>query len=584
MHKLIAASCFALATCSSSLGFTQATISSPVDHSKEMVNLKNDFGLVDGAAANGSALFVPDVKGKQLFLFRSNPPKGQTTWKPIAGAKFGYSGTFFQLGELYLAENAASRICKSNGYGKPKEFAKFEDGARPNDLVVDHRGNVYVTLTKEGEVRKITPEGAISVAVSEINTPNGITISPDGGTLYFSSYRGGIIYKAAVTEQTVGPAMRFAEMTGGDKGPQSDGMCIDRAGNVYCAGADSVWIWNAQGKLLEKLKTPERPINCTFGGQSGQDLYISTFGGMVRQPMLEYGVQPSPPRSGALASPKGKPSTRIPEGFTAKLNQVYYVEDGRKMLCDVIAKESDEAGRPAVVVVHGGGWLKGDKTKFRPLSIKLAELGYVVMSIEYRLGFEEQFPAAIHDCNAAVRYLRSNAIAFNVDPDRIAAVGGSAGGHLVGLMATGHDKASLQPTGLITQLAGAAFSTSSKLKAAVVMAGPMEIASGSVAERSKSGSNSNAINWLGKTIDEDRNAYEWADAYLKISKDDPPTLFLRGSLDNPAADLPSLTRFKEVGVTSKQVVHDGAKHGHWNRIDWMDQVVTDIHSFLNENL
>ncbi len=566
-------------------GVSATAQKSPVDRSKPFAKLTQEFGLADGGAASGSTVFVPDVKGKELFTYRTNAKGDQQPWKSVAKGA-GYSGTFFQLGELYLAENAAGRICKSNGWGKPKPWVTFNDGARPNDLVVDHRGNVYVTCTKEGEVRRITPEGSVSVAVSGINTPNGITVSPDGSTLYFSSYKGGKIYSANVGQDRVDPAVEFATMTGGEKGPQSDGMCIDRAGNVYCAGAKAVWIWNAKGDLLDQFETPERPINCNFGGPSGQDLYISTFGGVVRQPMLAYGVQPTPPSKGKLANPEGRPSTGIPEGMSVEQNYVYYREGHRKLLCDILHLESDEAGRPAIIVVHGGGWLKGDKTKFRPLSIKLAELGYVVMSIEYRLGFEAKFPAAIHDCTAAVRFLRSNAAALNIDPDRIAAVGGSAGGHLVGLMATGADVKALQAKGEISgygrEIAPPALSA--QLNAAVVLAGPMEIASGSVAEKSVAGSSSNAINWLGKNINEDKKLYELADAYLKIDAEDPPSLFIRGSKDNPTADEPSLAKLKSVGVYAKQIVHEDAKHGHWNQAAWIDRVVADVHEFLQSKL
>ena len=63
---------------------------------------------------------------------------------------------------------------------------------------------------------------------------------------------------------------------------------------------------------------------------------------------------------------------------------------------------------PALIVVHGGGWHNGDKTKFQALSIGLARQGYVVAAIEYRLADEAAFPAAIHDCFAAVRFLRNN--------------------------------------------------------------------------------------------------------------------------------------------------------------------------------
>lgn len=560
--------------------------SSPVDHSKPMEVVKEDFGLVDGAAADGQTLYVPDVRGKKLFVYKAG--NKQNPWEALLEEQGGFSGTFFQLGELYLADNPGSRIVKLGTDGQLVNWAQFEDQARPNDLVVDHHGNAYVTLTKEGQVRRVSSDGKISVVAVGIETPNGIALSPDGGTLYVSSYKTGRILQAVVHAEELGEFSEFATMTGGENGPLSDGMCSDRAGNVYCAGAEEVWIWNPKGQLLDKIKTPQRPINCTFGGPHGMDLYISTFGGLVCQPMKAYGISPNPAMQGPLANLEGKPASEIPSSLTARLNQVYYQEGSRKLLCDLFATESDEAGRPAIVLVHGGGWLHGDKTKFRPLAIKLAACGYVVMSIEYRLGHEAHFPAGIRDCLAAVRFLRSNATQLNVDPDRISAVGGSAGGHLVGLMATGCDEPKLQPGGEIQLLPTSAgtvnTSASSRLKAAVVMAGPMQIATGSVAERSTVGNESNATFWLGATIDESPELYQLADAFEKITADTPPMLFITGSEDTPSRDEPSLSKLKSVGVDAQQVIHNGATHGHWNRQDWIDQVVENIDAFLKKNL
>jgi len=143
-------------------------------------------------------------------------------------------------------------------------------------------------------------------------------------------------------------------------------------------------------------------------------------------------------------------------------------------------------------------------------------------------------------------------------------------------MATGSDVPALQPTPIPT--------TTSRLKAAVVMAGPMQIATGSVADRSHPGMKSNAIDWLGQTIDDSPAAYHLADAYEKISSDDPPVLFITGSLDNPERDLPSLEKFKSHGVIARQVIHQDAKHGHWNQTEWIPQVSNDIVDFLKQNL
>ena len=79
---------------------------------------------------------------------------------------------------------------------------------------------------------------------------------------------------------------------------------------------------------------------------------------------------------------------------------------------------------------------RGDRSSHANLAKALAARGYVVATISYRLSGESPFPAQIHDCKAAVRFLRANASEYGIDPDKIGAIGLSAGGHLTALLAT----------------------------------------------------------------------------------------------------------------------------------------------------
>ncbi|QOV89728.1 alpha/beta hydrolase [Humisphaera borealis] len=85
---------------------------------------------------------------------------------------------------------------------------------------------------------------------------------------------------------------------------------------------------------------------------------------------------------------------------------------------------------PAVVCIHGGGFRAGDRKGYNDLCKKLADRGYVAVTIDYRLAPKYQFPAAVHDVKAAVQWVKSNAAKYGIDPERVAALGGSAGGHL----------------------------------------------------------------------------------------------------------------------------------------------------------
>jgi acetyl esterase/lipase len=108
-----------------------------------------------------------------------------------------------------------------------------------------------------------------------------------------------------------------------------------------------------------------------------------------------------------------------------------------------LATRKDPQGnaRPAIVVIHGGGWIEGDKSSFTsrkhgvPGNIEeFAELGFVAVTINYRLSGEAPFPAALEDCKCAVRWLRAHAKDYNIDPQLIGAYGNSAGGHLALLL------------------------------------------------------------------------------------------------------------------------------------------------------
>ena len=556
---------------------SRSVAQNPIDRNFELEEVSTDFGLCDGPAWDGrGTLYVPDVKGQTLYRYA----KGQR--EPVLKDAGRFSASFYNNGQLFLSDNGNARIVALQGKSLVEVAvldATDKPTRRPNDLVVDHDGGIYVTLTRQNQVIYISPDGSQSVAVDGIETPNGIALSPDEQTLYVAAYVPKEIWSYGL--KTPGQAHSgrlFAKLDSGpDKG--ADGMTIDRAGNVYCAGPKSVWVWSADGELLFEMETPTRPINCAFGDADMRSLYITCFGGLYRQRMLVSGKSPNPASTAQLQSGStSRPSTVIPEEVEADLDVPFAQYGARKVHMDLFSPKGAETARPAIVVVHGGGWLKGDKTKFRALAISLAQRGYVTAAIEYRLGDEAHFPAAIHDCHAAVRYLRSHAKELKIDPRRIGAVGGSAGGHLVGLMATGWKNKALQGSGGWPD-------RSSRLQAAIVMAGPLQMTTGSVAEKSRNDpSKSNSNRWLGKTIDEDPDLYALADAHLQISKSSAPILFMVGEHDNPQRNQLSRDKLESHGVWSGVNVYADGKHGCWNQHPWFDEMVADMDQFFKEHL
>ena len=111
---------------------------------------------------------------------------------------------------------------------------------------------------------------------------------------------------------------------------------------------------------------------------------------------------------------------------------VYGKAGDRELHLDMVLPAKTSKPYPCVVWFHGGGWRTGDRKDNQ--AAWLAREGYVAASVDYRLSDEALFPAQIHDCKAAIRFLRANAEKYEIDPSRIGVWGLSAGGHLAALM------------------------------------------------------------------------------------------------------------------------------------------------------
>ena len=126
---------------------------------------------------------------------------------------------------------------------------------------------------------------------------------------------------------------------------------------------------------------------------------------------------------------------------------------------------------------------------------------------------------------------------------------------------------------------------SSRIQASFVMAGPLEMLTGSVADRSRqpdSGSNSNV--WLRSTVDENPELYGLADACAQIDGSTCPILFMVGEQDQPARNQPARDKLKSFGVETGLITYPNAKHGCWNRQPWFEEMVDDMVKFFNQHL
>ena len=143
--------------------------------------------------------------------------------------------------------------------------------------------------------------------------------------------------------------------------------------------------------------------------------------------------------------------TRFPGGVTSLADVTYSVIPGyRPLVVDLyLPSKGKAAPKPLILYIHGGGWVGGNMRQsaviadFPRLLASLATEGFVVASLEYRLSGEAPFPAQVQDARAAIRFLKTNAAKYGIDPARVALFGGSAGGHLTALTALSCGDASL---------------------------------------------------------------------------------------------------------------------------------------------
>lgn len=166
----------------------------------------------------------------------------------------------------------------------------------------------------------------------------------------------------------------------------------------------------------------------------------------------------------------------VPEKVTVRYNIRYREGTVKNWTLDLaMPQERGNQALPALVIIHGGGWLEGDKSSFStpknppPGNIfDFARQGFVAATINYRLSGEAPWPAALHDCRCAVRYLRAHADEFSIDPNRIGAWGNSAGGHLALMLAMHDDGKDLADDGPYQD-------ESSSVQAVVSDSGPIDL-------------------------------------------------------------------------------------------------------------
>ena len=120
----------------------------------------------------------------------------------------------------------------------------------------------------------------------------------------------------------------------------------------------------------------------------------------------------------------------VPENVVFEKEIEFSNPDDQHLMINLAHPKTGDGSFPAIVCIHGGGFRAGKREGYDKQCMTLAQNGYVAITVTYRLAPRYQFPAAVYDCKAAVRWLRANAAKYKIDPSRIGVTGGSAGGHL----------------------------------------------------------------------------------------------------------------------------------------------------------
>ena len=246
-----------------------------------------------------------------------------------------------------------------------------------------------------------------------------------------------------------------------------------------------------------------------------------------------------------------------------RMDQPYADNTNPKQMVDLYLpkKRNDDKPLPVVAFIHGGGWVNGDRLGYAAAAIQMARTGdYAAVAVGYRLTKEAHWPQQIYDCKAAIRWIRGHAKEFNLDPDRIAVWGSSAGGHLCSLLGT---------SGGVKDLEGSlgSFPTlSSRVTCVVNQCGPEDFTKALMLDKEGKPivKDDAVIGLLGGTYEEKHAEAVAASPVTYVTEGDPPFLTIHGTADQRVAYAHAETihaALQKAGVPSLLIPITNGGHG-----------------------
>jgi pectin methylesterase-like acyl-CoA thioesterase/acetyl esterase/lipase len=255
--------------------------------------------------------------------------------------------------------------------------------------------------------------------------------------------------------------------------------------------------------------------------------------------------------------------------INAQEELVYKTVGGKEIKADVyIPNNGTERTYPAVLLIHGGGWLTGSKENQRIMAQHLAANGYVAVTASYRLGTEAKYPAAVLDLKDAVKWMRKNAENFQINPDQMAVLGASAGAQLATLLGV-TPNAEIYNTGK--------GEISDEVQAIINIDG---IVSFIHPEAEEGGM---AATWLGGSKDEKGDLWEEASPLTYVDENTPHSLFINSSYPRFHAGRDDMTRT----LSKNNIYHEvhtleNSPHSFWLMHPWFERTLNLTVNFLDK--
>jgi acetyl esterase/lipase len=244
----------------------------------------------------------------------------------------------------------------------------------------------------------------------------------------------------------------------------------------------------------------------------------------------------------------------VPDDVIFEQNIEYSNPDGQHLELNMARPKNADGALPVVLCIHGGGFRGGTRDGYNALCLKLARRGFVAVTITYRLAPKYQFPAAVYDTKAAVRWLRANAAKYQIDPARIGVTGDSAGGHLAQFLGVTANVKEFEGD-------GGNAGESSSVACVVNEFGPSDLTK----SYGKSVDAAEVLPlFLGGDLETARLRHIQASPLNWVTPDAAPTLILHGTDDKYVAYEQGVwmrDRLQTSGVEVELLTFDGAGHG-----------------------